>query len=190
VDAKLPGVAEGADHFGFLSEVFVLAVLHVAAIDERLEIRAVADAVGWVDVDHLDVAGHASFFEEGVHDKERIAGDEAIGPAVSVAIEIDGLTEGRIFLFEFEEIALRRLEGNAVAFADRFDDGARVNALADVERDGGDFERGVLFLARPDELRIEMGVVIELFAGLDGGDRRMMLVGAVRRGGRIGERSD
>ena len=86
-------------------------------------------------------------------------------------------------MFGFEEIALRRLEGNAVAFADRFDDGARVNALVDVERDGGDFERGVLFLARPDELRIEMGVVIELFAGLDGGDRRMMLVGAVRRVG-------
>ena len=57
VDAEFPGVAEGADHFWFLSEVFVLAVFDVAAIDEGLEIGAVADAVGRVDVDHLDLAG-------------------------------------------------------------------------------------------------------------------------------------
>ena len=124
VDAEFPGVAEGANHFGFLGEVFVLAVFDVAAIDEGLEIGAVADAVGRVDVDHLDLAGHAFFFEEGVHDEERIAGDEAVGPAVGVAVEIDGFAEGRIFLAGFEEIALGGLERDAVALADSFD-GAR-----------------------------------------------------------------
>jgi hypothetical protein len=150
VDAEFPGVAEGANHFGFLGEVFVLAVLDVAAIDEGLEIGAVADAVGRVDVDHLNLAGHAFFFEEGVHDEERIAGDEAVGPAVGVAVEIDGFAERRIFLAGFEEVALGGLERNAIALADGFDDGARVDALVDVEGDGGDFEGSVFFLAGPD----------------------------------------
>ena len=150
VDAEFPGVAEGADHFWFLGEVFVLAVFDVAAIDEGLEIGAVADAVGRVDVDHLDLAGKAFFFEEGVHDEERIAGDEAVGPAVGVAVEIDGFAERGIFFASFEEVALRGLERDAVAFADGFDDGARVNAFVDVERDGGNFEGGVFFFAGPD----------------------------------------
>ena len=150
VDAEFPGVAECADHFWFLGEVFVLAVLDVAAIDEGLEIGAVADAVGRVDVDHLDLAGEAFFFEEGVHDEEGIAGDEAVSPAMGVAVEIDGFAERRIFFAGFEEVALGGLERDAVALADGFDDGARVNALVDVEGDGGDFEGGVFLLSGPD----------------------------------------
>jgi hypothetical protein len=150
VDAEFPGVAEGADHFGFLGEVFVLAVLDVAAIDEGLEIGAVADAVGRVNVDHLDLAGQAFFFEEGVHDEERIAGDEAVGPAVGVAVEIDGFAERRIFLAGFEEVALGGLRRDAVALADGFDNGARVNALVDMEGDGRNFEGGVFSFAGPD----------------------------------------
>jgi len=122
---------------------------------------------------------------DGVHDEERIAGDEAIGPSVSVAIEIDGFAEGRIFFAGLEEIAL---DGSAVAIAaaDGFDDGARVDAFVDVEGDGGDFEGGVFFLSGPDELGIEMRVVIKLLAGADRGDGRMVLVGAVRGSGRVG----
>jgi len=156
VDAEFPSIAEGADHFWFLGKVFVLAVLDVAAIDERLEIGAITDAVGRIDIDHLDLAGQAFFFEEGVHDEERITGDEAVGPAMGVAIEIDGFAEGRIFFAGFEERRLERRRrdagatGSAVALADGFDDGARVNALVDVEGDSGDFEGGVFFFAGPD----------------------------------------
>jgi hypothetical protein len=158
VDAEFPGVAEGADHFWFLGEVFVFAIFNVAAIDEGLEIGAVADAVGRIDVNHLDLASEAFFFEEGVHDEERIAGDEPIGPAMGVAIKIDSFAERRIFFAGFEERRLerRRLEAGgtkwagAVALADGFDDGARVNALVDVEGDGGNFEGGVFFFAGPD----------------------------------------
>jgi len=91
-----------------------------------------------------------------------------------MAVEIDGFTEGRIFFAGFEEIAL---DGAAVAIAaaDDFDDGARVDALVDVEGNGGDFEGGVLFLSGPDELGIEM---------------RVVFVGSVRRSGRVGLRSD
>src|ERR1700738_4277877 len=107
VDAEFPGVAEGADHFWFLGEVFVLAVFDVAMVDAGLEMGAVTDTVRRVDVHHLDLAGHAFFFKKGVHDQERVAGDEAIGPSVRVAIEIDGLAERRIFFASFKEVALR-----------------------------------------------------------------------------------
>ena len=160
MDAEFPGVAEGTNHFRFLGEVFVFAVFDVAAIDEGLEIGAVADAVGRVNVDHLDLAGHAFFFEEGVHDEEGIAGNEAIGPAVGVAVEVHSFAEGRVFLASFkEERSLDGLERGTIAFADSFDDGARVNALVNVEGDRGNFEGGVLGFARPDELGIEMGIV-------------------------------
>ena len=65
-------------------------------------------------------------------------------------------------------------------------DGARVDAFVDVEGDGGDFKGGVLFFAGPDELGIEMGVVIELLAVLNGGHGRIVLVGAMRGSGRVG----
>jgi hypothetical protein len=67
-----------------------------------------------------------------------------------MAVKIDGFAEGRIFFAGFEEVALSGLERDAVAFADGFDDGARVDALVDVEGDGGDFEGGVLLFASPD----------------------------------------
>src|SRR5579862_1894716 len=173
MDAEFPGIAEGADHFGFLGEVFVLAVLDVAAIDEGLEIGAVANAVGRVDINHLDLAGHAFFFEKGVHDEERVAGDEAIGPAVRVAVEIYGFAERRIFFAGFEEGWLKRRRRDAggtrsaVALANGFDDGARVDAFVDVEGYGGNFEGSVLGFAGPDELRIEVRIVGVGFAGQD-----------------------
>jgi len=85
---------------------------------------------------------------------------------VRVAVEIDGFAEGRIFFAGLEEIAL---DGAAIAIAaaDGFDNGARVDPFVDVEGDGGDFEGGVLFFSGPNELGIEMRIVIELLAGLD-----------------------
>ena len=47
----------------------------------------------------------------------------------------------------------------AVLFAHRLDDGARVYALVDVEGDGGNLKGSVLGLARPLQLRVEVGVV-------------------------------
>jgi len=69
---------------------------------------------------------------------------------VGVAVEIDGFAERRIFLAGFEEVALGGLERDAIALANGFDDGARVDALVNVEGDGGDFEGGVFLLAGPD----------------------------------------
>ena len=49
--------------------------------------------------------------------------------------------------------------GGRGEFAHRLDAGARVNALVDVQRDGGRLEGGMLGLARPDQLRVEVRVV-------------------------------
>jgi|ERR1700675_1051974 len=63
VDAEFPSVAESSNHLRLLSQVFVLITrVKRFLIDEGLEIGAVANAVGRVDVDHLDLAGHAFFF--------------------------------------------------------------------------------------------------------------------------------
>ena len=78
VDAQFPGIAKGADLLRLGGQVFVPAVLHVALVDEGLEVGAVLDAVGRVDVNHLYFAGHALLFQERVHHEERIAGDEAV----------------------------------------------------------------------------------------------------------------
>jgi hypothetical protein len=94
--------------------------------------------------------------------------DEAIGPALGVAVEVDGFAERRVFFAGFEEVALRGLQRNTVAFANSFDDGARVDAFVDVEGHGGDFEGGVFGFAGPDELRVEMRIVGIGFAGGDG----------------------
>ncbi|HEV1994093.1 MAG TPA: hypothetical protein VGR03_07175 [Candidatus Acidoferrum sp.] len=94
---------------------------------------------------------------------------------MGVAVEIHGFAERRIFFASFEEVALSGLERDAVALTDGFDDGARVDAFVDVEGNGGDFEGNVLFLAGPDELRVEV---------------RIVFVGFVRSDGRIGFLSD
>src|ERR1700683_1728061 len=109
VDAKFPGVAEGADHFRFLREVLVFAVFNVTAIDEGLKIGTVADTVRRINVNHLNLPTQALFFEERIHDEKRISGDEAVGPAVRVTVEIDGFAKRRIFLARFEQVALRGL---------------------------------------------------------------------------------
>ena len=53
VDAQLPGVPEGLNHLRLLGEVLVLPVLHIPLVHKGLEIGAVLDAVGRVDVHHL-----------------------------------------------------------------------------------------------------------------------------------------
>ncbi len=78
MDAQLPGVAEGLDHFRFLGQVFVLAVLDVALVDEGLEVGAVLDAVGRVDVDHLHLAGHALLLQQRVHHQQAVACNQSI----------------------------------------------------------------------------------------------------------------
>ena len=88
-----PGSVSGSG-----GQVFILAVLHVALVDERLEVGAVLDAVGRVDVDHLHLAGHALLFQQRVHHQQAVARDQAVGPAVGVLVELDRLAQRRVLV--------------------------------------------------------------------------------------------
>jgi len=90
MSSQRPGISECFDHLWFLGEVFVLAVLDLSLVYKWLEIRTVLDAIWRVDIDHLHLASHALFFQQRVHHQQRISGDQAIRPAVSVAIKVDG----------------------------------------------------------------------------------------------------
>ena len=153
---QFPGVSECFDHFRFGGQVLVLAVPYLALVREGLEVGAVLDAVGRVDVDHLHLAAHALLFEEAVHHQQAVARDQAVAPVVGVLVELDRPPEGRVLLLGLEQ----RLLARAVALADRLDDGAGIDPLVDMERDGRNRERSPLGLARPGQLRVEMRVVI------------------------------
>jgi len=97
VQAQFPGVAEGFDHFRFGGQVFILAVLHVALVDERLEVRAVFYAVGRVEINHLHLPGHALFFQQRIHHQQTVARDEAVAPVVRVLVKLNRLAQRRVF---------------------------------------------------------------------------------------------
>jgi hypothetical protein len=87
-----------------------------------------------------------------------------------MAIELDGFPDGRVLgrLLEEGELDIVRclffdlphsLSRGKGRFTDCINDGSRVDALVDVEGNGGDFEGGVLGFAGPDKLGVEVGVV-------------------------------
>ncbi len=156
VNAEFPRIAERAYLFRLGGQVVVLAVLHVAFVDERLEVGAVFDPIGRVHVDHLHLARHAFFFQQAVHHKERIARHKTVRPAVRVLVELDGVAQ-RLGALDVEQRGLRRV---AIALLHGFDDRARVNAFVHVQAYRRHLERGVLRLARPHKLGIEMRVIL------------------------------
>ena len=50
MNSKLPCVAKCFDHFGFLSQILVLAICDIPLVDKRLEIRSVFDTVRRVNI--------------------------------------------------------------------------------------------------------------------------------------------
>jgi len=158
VDAQLPGIPKGLDHLGLGGQIFVLAVLDVALVDEGLEVAAVFDAVGRVDVDHLHLPGHAFLGEQAVHHQQTVSGDQTVGPAAVVLVELDGLVKWQRLLEPgLQPVVLVRRIGNAglacaQALAQRGEDGGRVDALVHVQADGVHIEAGALGLAGPVEI--------------------------------------
>jgi hypothetical protein len=78
---------------------------------------------------------------------------------MSVAIKLDGLTDGGVLDRLLEErkldvlariVAHSTIRCRDMIFSDSIDDGTRIDALVDVERDGRDFKGGVFGLASPD----------------------------------------
>jgi len=100
VNPQLPRIPKRLDHFGLLRQVRIAAVLHVALADEGLEVAAVLDAVGRVDVDHLHLPGQALL------DQQAVAGDQPVGPALVVAVEVHRAAQRQVLERRFEEAGL------------------------------------------------------------------------------------
>src|SRR5918997_5982715 len=110
MDAELPSIAKCFDHLRFLGEVLVFPVLYLAPVYERLEVRAVLDAVGWVDVDHLHLPSQPLFLNQRVHHQERVARDHPVRPTVLMLVEVDSLPEWRVLLRGLKEGGLLYLD--------------------------------------------------------------------------------
>ncbi|ERS91502.1 hypothetical protein Q671_04060 [Halomonas sp. PBN3] len=152
MNAQLPGIPEGLDHLWLLGQVLVLAILDVPLVRERLEVGAVLDAVGRVDIDHLHLPGHALLLQHGVHHQQGIAGDQAVGPVALVLVEVDGLAQRQVLEGGVEHVGL---EGAATLLARLHtllhlaEDGGRVDTFVNVQGDGIHLEAGALGLAGP-----------------------------------------
>jgi hypothetical protein len=121
VDAQLPGVAKSPDLLRLGGEVVVLAVLDVALVDKGLEVGAVADAVGRVEIDHLHLACHTLLFQQRVHHQQAVTRHQPVGPAMRVLVEIYRLAQ-RFLALHIEERHLLRAAAGALSHC--LDDGA------------------------------------------------------------------
>jgi hypothetical protein len=65
-----------------------VAILDVAARRRPLKVAVELDAVGWVEVDALDLTAEAFPFSERGHDLQRVAQDHAVCPIGVVLIEL------------------------------------------------------------------------------------------------------
>ncbi len=130
VNAEFPSIPERANLLGLGGQVGILAVGHFAPVDERLEVGAVAYAVGRVHVDHLDVPAETLLLDQAVHDEKAVTRDQPVGPVVPVTVELDGLSERRVLLRCSEQ---RSLLFGGLRLPYRFDDRPRINPLVDVE---------------------------------------------------------
>ena len=160
MDAQLPGVAEGLDLFRLAGGVLGLAVLHVALAGADLPVGAELDAVGRVEVDHLDLALEPFLLGQRGHHQQRIAQDHAVGPVLLVVVEVDQVLEGDAVEVGKQGQLRLGLPPVWACGAHVLDDGLRVDLLLDVDGHGrhGQVAAVLLVLALPDELRVERRV--------------------------------
>src|SRR5229473_2277068 len=155
--AEFPGITKSFYHFRLGGKVFIFAVFDVTVVDERLEIRAVPDAIGRIDINHLDLAPHALLLQQGIHHEQAITCNQAVRPVVLMFVEIDCFPKRRVFLKQAKQRSLDKIL--PVLIAHGFSDRAWVNPLMNVERNRRDLERSSLCFSGPLKRRIEVGIV-------------------------------
>ena len=70
MDAQFPSVAKRFDLFRLAAERFVIGVAHGTIVEFDLPVRPILDPVRRIDVDALDLLGHAFALEKRSHDQE------------------------------------------------------------------------------------------------------------------------
>ena len=186
VDPEFPGVAERLDLLGLARSVLELAVLDVAIARGHLPVRAELDAVGRVDVDHLDLAAQLLPLGERRHHLKGVAEDHPVRPVGVVLVEVD-LVELVEAVEGVEERQLGLVLGTLGGAAEVLDQDPGVDLLLDVDRRRVGDQVVVVpvdvvgrrVLAPPDQLRVEALVagVADLADLLDRGVDELVRVG-------------
>ena len=91
MDAQFPGVPESLDHLWLLRQIFILFILHIPLIHKGLEVGAILDAIRWINIYHLHLAGHALLLQQGIHDHQAVTSNHPVGPVDAVLVELNGL---------------------------------------------------------------------------------------------------
>src|SRR3712207_52464 len=93
MNPQFPGIPVRLDLLGLPGDILGLTILHVALARADLPVGVEPDAVGRVDVDALDLAGEFLLLDEGSHGEKTVAEDQAVGPVLLMAVEVDPLGE-------------------------------------------------------------------------------------------------
>ena len=137
----------------------VVVVPHIPAAHKGLEVRAEADAIGRVHIDHLHLFAQALVMQQRVHHHQRIAQHQAVLPIAP------GVGAQHLFvngaLRVAEHIALRGIP--AVA-AEGLQYGLGGEPLVDEEGQGGDIEREPL--GPPGPVEKGLAEVLQLAHGV------------------------
>ena len=91
MNAQFPGVPKGLNHLWLLRQIFIFLILHIPLVHKGLEVGAVLDAIGRINVHHLHLSGHALFFQQRVHNYQAVSGDHPVGPVNAMLVKLDGL---------------------------------------------------------------------------------------------------
>ncbi len=156
MDAEFPSVSKRFDHLGFLVKVLILIrVSQLSFVREGLKIRAVFDAIGRVDVDHLNLAAHALLGQQRVHHQEAVARHQPVRPALFVVVEIQRLAQRQVLERRREQVRLPPLRRRILALQPPGrigEDRRRVHPFVHMQRDGIDLDAGPLRFARPVQI--------------------------------------
>ena len=170
MNTKLPSITESLNRLRFLRQILVLFILHIPLVHKRLEIGAILDTIGRVDVDHLYLAGHTFLLQQGVHDDQAVSGDHTVRPVDTVLIEFNALpaaahTLRRGFSLEQGLLAFHlTFQRIRIFLHDPRNNAVGLDGLMNMDRGSWDLKTHPLSLACPLQGRIQMRIKL---VGLD-----------------------
>ena len=164
MDAQFPSIPEGLDHLRFLRQILILFVLYISLVHKGLEIGAVLDAIGRIDIYHLHLPGHTLLFQQRIHDHQAVSGNHPVGPVDAVLVKLDGLPAAAHplcsgFCFKQAELSFYLPSLRiGVLLGHPGNDVQRLDGLMNVDRGGRDFKTHSLRLACPLECGVQVWI--------------------------------
>ena len=164
MNAQFPGVPEGLDHLRLLGQIFVLFILYIPLVHKGLEIGAVLDAIGRINIHHLYLSGHALFLQQRIHDYQAVSGNHPIGPVDSMLVKLDRLPAAahplsRSFRFKHGLLPHKLpFQGLGILLHNMGNNAVRLDGFVNMDRRCGHLKTGALGFTRPLERGVKMSV--------------------------------